>query len=187
MAGLIGRTVILDGYQCPPGWPMVLDLPRGGATGHNPAATWGLRWGKPCRCFETPPNPPNLPNLKQAHKGEGLPSPFPLLDASSRRVVCSLGILRAPLTPSKKLVKPMVFQHFRFLAPPSPHIEASNSPSKVFRVHFSLSGYIFHHAHRNSIEDLSNIDGISIEHPSKIYRMRQNVVEVHPNDLRWRG
>ena len=37
-----------------------------------------------CRRFEPAPNPPNLQNLKQAHKGEGLPSPYPLPDGPAR-------------------------------------------------------------------------------------------------------
>ena len=32
-------------------------------------------------------NPPNLQNLKQAHKGEGLPSPYPLPTAPFRCII----------------------------------------------------------------------------------------------------
>ena len=38
----------------------------------------------------------------------------------------------------------MVFQHFRFLAPASPHKYPSHLPSKVFRLHFSISDHFFH-------------------------------------------
>ena len=43
-----------------------------------------------CRGFEPAPNPPNLQNLKQAHKGEGLPSPYPLPDGPARSAPVSL-------------------------------------------------------------------------------------------------
>ena len=35
----------------------------------------------------------------------------------------------------------MLFQHFRFLAPPSPHIYPSHLPFKAFRLHFSFSNH----------------------------------------------
>ena len=38
------------------------------------------------------PNPPNLQNLKQAHKGEGLPSPYHLPTGPARRVATLLRI-----------------------------------------------------------------------------------------------
>ena len=53
-------------------------------------------------------------NLKQAHKGEGLPSPFPLPDGISRNSVRFPGITLANLTLQKVMVKPMKNQHFRF-------------------------------------------------------------------------
>ena len=40
-------------------------------------------------------------NLKQAHKGEGLPSPYPLPDGPARILVRTLGVLR-PVLASKK-------------------------------------------------------------------------------------
>ena len=40
-------------------------------------------------------------------------------------------------------------QHFRFLAPTSPHIYPSHLPSKVFRLQFSLSGHFFHEFSEN--------------------------------------
>ena len=50
-----------------------------------------------CRGFEPAPNPPNLQNLKQAHKGEGLPSPYPLPDGPARSVATFFNGGAAPL------------------------------------------------------------------------------------------
>ena len=49
-----------------------------------------------CRGFEPAPNPPNLQNLKQAHKGEGLPSPYPLPDGPARSVATFFNGVAAP-------------------------------------------------------------------------------------------
>ena len=52
---------------------------------------------------------------------------------------------RRPLkNPSKKLWKPILFQHFRFSAPLSPHKYPSHLPSKVFRLHSPSSDPFFH-------------------------------------------
>ena len=64
-------------------------------------------------------------------------------DPSARIVVRGSGVLVALLTLQKVVVKPMLFQHFRFWAPPSPLIYPSHLPSKVFRLHFSLSDHLF--------------------------------------------
>ena len=68
---------------------------------------------------------------------------FPPKTTPARRFVRGPGVPVALLTLQKVKVKPMKFQHFHFLAPPGPHIEAAKSASKVVRVHFSLSGHIF--------------------------------------------
>ena len=111
-----------------------------------------IRRGSASRRVDAPnhlTNPPNLPNLKQAHKGEGLPSLYPLPNASSRRAFCFLGMLLAALTLQKVIVKPMKNQHLRFSAPPGPHICPLHLLIKVF--------------HRNSIEFRLNLDRISIK------------------------
>ena len=82
-------------------------------------------------------------NLKQAHKGEGLPSPFPLPDGPAQRAVRFLNPPGLPLNPSKRLLKPALFQNFRFLAPPSPLIYQPHLPSKLFGHHFSFFNHAF--------------------------------------------
>ena len=74
---------------------------------------------------------------------------FDVKSGPSRYVVPTVNSLRPPLTPSKMPLKPMAFQHFQFLAPKSPHIEASKSPSKAFKLHFSFSGHMFHEFYKN--------------------------------------
>ena len=60
----------------------------------------------------------------------------------------------------------MEFQHFRFLAPPSPHIYPSHVPSKAFRLHFSLSDHFFHDFSENVIPACigSTIPNIATKH-----------------------
>ena len=48
-------------------------------------------------------------NLKQAHKGEGLPSPYPLPDGICCSVAGGFGVAVPLLTPQKVMVKPMKF------------------------------------------------------------------------------
>ena len=59
-------------------------------------------------------NPPNPKTSKQAHKGEGLPSPYPLPDAPAHSAIIFPGAVVALLTLQKVVVKPMKNQHFRF-------------------------------------------------------------------------
>ena len=65
------------------------------------------------------------------------------ISASARSTFRSVGVLWPPLTLQKVVVKPMKNQHVRFSAPSSPLIYPSHLPSKVFRLHFSLSGNFF--------------------------------------------
>ena len=50
-----------------------------------------------CRCYHQVTQHPNPPNLKQAHKGEGLPSPYPLPDGRGRSVATFPNGVAAPL------------------------------------------------------------------------------------------
>ena len=120
-------------------------------------------------------------NLKQAHKGEGLPSPFSLPTAPGRSPVRSVEIVMALLTLQKVAVKPMLFQHFRFWAPPNSNIYALSLPSKVFRLHFSFSVFFFFMiclempSHRASVPQYLRASEVpSTEWPRREYRSEIN-------------
>ena len=51
----------------------------------------------------------------------------------------------------KPMVLQLLFQNFRLLAPPSPHMYPSHLPSKLFRLHFSLSDHFFHDMSENML------------------------------------
>ena len=89
-------------------------------------------------------NPPNPKTSKQAHKGEGLPSPYPLPDAPAHSAIILAGTLVALFTLQKVVVKPILFQNVRFLAPSAALIYPSHLPSDLFWLHFSLSDDFLH-------------------------------------------
>ena len=58
-----------------------------------------------CRCLTVQQTLQTPQTSKQAHKGESLPSPYPLPDPFSQLVVWPVTILRLPVTPPKNAFK----------------------------------------------------------------------------------
>ena len=102
----------------------------------------------PCQCRKH--------NSRYRHKAFYIKNlTFP---TTSRRAVRSLRILFASLTLQKMLQKPTLFQHFRFLAPPNPHIYPSHLPCTVFRLLFSLSDTFFSYLFWKCAHTILNVD-----------------------------